>query len=288
MQSVNVAKDALRSKSPTVTDFPIAEFKEASVIVTVTEQSRKKSETIESPINLELRKDLLLECTTSNEFSGEESKLYKSESAVSEELERAYLDSRQPPSYVTLTPCHLPTVIQHQDEYTDVGVSSNLTLMPNMLNFNPPWVSCHEDSSLLTLAPPQSYAPSPCYYPTVLADGTTLEYSQQTLTMTEDSYKQSTALSNALYQFDANNRRIWVPENCATRSSFAMTESSANNSRSPTNALQITSLHDGDVFMAAEFENEELLQQHVVNIERFPNRSWRGPSTSRAQYEKGS
>jgi len=50
-----------------------------------------------------------------------------------------------------------------------------------------------------------------------------------------------------------------------------------------------TAITDGSIFLAADLENDEVLQQHAVNIERFPNRCWRGSgsNSSRTQYEKG-
>lgn len=277
--------------SPTGVDSSI-ETNEASVIVSRSDITHKNDEVTDLRANLELRKDLLIEPSLNYVNMDDENGLFKSENLVpEEELEHHYLDShRHSPSYATLTRCHVPTVI-HQEDETPIDVSgesaTNLTLIPNMLNFNPScWVPSHEESTLLGL-PSSHQLGSSCHFPsTISTDNGQLEYSQPSfMMMMEDPFKSVPMISNALYHLDTNNRRIWVPESCSNRGG-AVTDRNNSSSRSQS-AIRLTSVQEGDVFMAAEFENEDLLLQHAVNIERFPNRCWRGSNPSRAQYEKG-
>lgn len=79
------------------------------------------------------------------------------------------------------------------------------------------------------------------------------------------------------------NTSYRVPESCSSR--FGTEK---NCIVRPTSSEESKiSITDGSIFLAADLENEEVLQQHAVNIERFPNRCWRGANSSRTQYEKG-
>lgn len=239
-------------------------------------------ELLDSRPNIELRKDLLLESSEGYAEMEEGSGLFKNGSLIpEEELEHDYnCDRRLPPSYATLTPCHVPNII-HQDcglQEPNGDNVNNLTLIPNMLNYNPScWVPSHEENALC-MPPSRQFSP-PGHIPMNSVEMPHMEYSQQPYMMMEDPFKPTSmpVIPNHLYHLDTNNRRIWVPESCSMRN---------NMDRSP-NDIGLSSVREADVFLAADFENEELLQQHAVNIERYPNRCWRGSNPSRAQYEKG-
>lgn len=280
VEEINSARsESLRIKE----DSMNGSNKETSVIVSRADATSKE-EVVDARQNVELRKDLLLEAPESYIEMDDESGLFKNDSLIpEEELEHEYLH-RPPPSYVTLTPCHVPTAIHQDGETPDLSGDdvNNLTLIPNMLNYNPScWVPSHDESALCL---PQSHQlGSPCNMPINSAELPQMEYCHPPfVVMDENPFKPSFPMvSNPLYHLDTNNRRIWVPESCSTRGSTSAER------RSP-NCIGFNSIHEADVFMAGDFENEELLQQHSVNIERFPNRCWRGANPSRAQYEKGS
>lgn len=271
------------------------EIKESSIIFSRSDTSHKADDDVtDLRINLELRKDLLSETSAHYHVDmDEENGLYKSEFREEEIIEQRYLDIHhcRSPSYVTLTPCHMPTVIHHEDE-TPIDMpaenTSLTTLIPNMLNFNQScWVSSHEEGTLLSLPSSHQLMGSTCHFPSTIS-AENLEYSQPPFMMIEDPFKSSVPMiSNALYHLDTNNRRIWVPESCANRGTAVADRPDRNNPSRPHSGIRLASVQEGDVFMAAEFENEDLLLQHAVNIERFPNRCWRGSNPSRAQYEKG-
>jgi hypothetical protein len=242
---------------------------------------------------LELRKDLLLEPPSNFVEVNEDNELFKNGSLIDqEELENSYLDDQHqsPTRYVTLASCNLPTITQYDGEVPDTsGESANsLTLIPNMLNFNPScWMSNAHEEAQAHFGLPSSHQQfgSPCHFPMMSTENTHLEYSHPSFMLMEDPFKSlSIPGSNPLYHLDTNNRRIWIPEGCSARGTVIADRTSMPGST----GLRLGQVQEGDVFMAADFENEELLQ-HAVSIERYPNpsRCWRGSNSSRAQYEKG-
>lgn len=276
--------NSARSESLCIKEDVMVETNQETSVIVSRGDATSKEEIMEAKQNIELRKDLLLQASENYVEMDEESGLFKNDSLIPEEvLEHEYL-RRQPPSYVTLTPCHIPTAIHQDGETPDLSGDdvNNLTLIPNMLNYNPScWVPSHDESALCL---PQSHQlGSPCNMAINSADLSQMEYCHPPFMMSDvNPFKPSIPMvPNPLYHLDTNNRRIWVPESCSTRGS------TSTERRSP-NCIGLHSVHDADVFMAADFENEEMLQQHSVNIERFPNRCWRGSNPSRAQYEKGS
>ncbi|XP_046649832.1 uncharacterized protein LOC124341002 isoform X2 [Daphnia pulicaria] len=269
----------------------INEIKETSVIVFKPDAIYKEDEG-ESRGNLELRKDLLLEPPSNFVEVNEDNELFKNGSLIDqEELENSYLDDQHqsPTRYVTLASCNLPTITQYDGEVPDTsGESANsLTLIPNMLNFNPScWMSNAHEEAQAHFGLPSSHQQfgSPCHFPMMSTENTHLEYSHPSFMLMEDPFKSlSIPGSNPLYHLDTNNRRIWIPESCSARGTVIADRTSMPGST----GLRLSQVQEGDVFMAADFENEELLQ-HAVSIERYPNpsRCWRGSNSSRAQYEK--
>lgn len=263
-----------------------AETKETSVIVSRLDNT--KGEMADTKL-IELRKDLLEGAEGYINMDEENALFIKNGSLIHQGLSEERLDHRQQPSYVTLTPCQVPSVIQQTDDSTDLrnDFVSNHTLIPNALN-SACWLPSHDESVILTL-PSSHHLESPedltNNLQMISTDASLMDYSHPSF-MIEDSFKTNIALhSNQLYHLDGNNRRIWIPESCSIRNANLPTEHI--NRASPV-GVRLTSVHEGDIFMAGELENEELFQQHTVNIERFPNRCWRGSNPSnRAQYEKG-
>ena len=278
------------TQSPCLKEDSFTEPKETSVLAPKPDAIYKENEGGLRG-NLELRKDLLLGPSANFLEINEENELFKTETLMEkEELENSYFDEqRQSPSrYVTLDSCNLPTVTQHDGEGPDVSGESacSLTLIPNMLNFNPScWMPNEEAQAHFGLTSSHQQLGSPCHFPIISTENTHLEYSHPSFMMMEDPFKSlSIPGSNPLYHLDTNNRRIWVPESCSTRGSVI----ADCNSRPGLTGVRLGQVQEGDVFMAADFENEELLQ-HAVSIERYPNpsRCWRGSNSTRAQYEKG-
>lgn len=270
------------SSEESVTQACPAETKETSVIVSRVDNP--KTETSMFKRTLELRKDL--HQPDSYQAIDEENGLYKNDSFVADEQQG--IENHQP-SYVTLTPCQVPSVI-HPDEDSP-GLSNdvphNSTQTPNTLNMNPNcWMPGHDENVILSL-PPYHHLGSPEILVNNLqlmsAEASMLEYSHSSFMMMEDPFKTNMTINpNTFYHLDTNNGRLWVPESCSIRSNTSSIECN-----SPPTGVRLTSVHESDIYMAAEFENEELLQQHAVSIQRFPNRCWRGSNSSRAQYEKG-
>lgn len=291
----DIDNDLSTSQSPSAQKTPSVETKEGSVTVYESNFRCKQDNELELPGNLELRKDLLLESSTTYLEIDEENELLKTENSIDrDELENSYVDnphdSQSPSGYVTLASCHLPSVVQDIDEPLDASVETTNGLMPipSMLNFNPScWMqnSYEEAQAHLALQSSHQQLGSPCHYPIMSTKNSHLEYSHPSFMMMEDPFKSLPvpAGSNALYHLDTNNRRIWVPESSSAAGSYIMDRSG----RSGHGGHRLEQLQDGGIFMAADIENEDLLQ-HAVSLERYPNpnRCWRGSNPSRAQYEK--
>ena len=148
------------TQSPSHKEDSYIETKEASVIVSKPDVMYKEDEG-ESRGNLELRKDLLLESSANFVEINEENELFQNGSLIDkEELENSYIDdqNQSPTRYVTLASCNLPTITQYDGEMPDTsGESANsLTLIPNILNFNPScWMSnTHEEAQAYFGLPP--------------------------------------------------------------------------------------------------------------------------------------
>ncbi|KAI9560585.1 hypothetical protein GHT06_011533 [Daphnia sinensis] len=291
----NIDNDISTSQSPSAPKIPSVENRESSVIVSESNFRREQDNEMELPRNLELRKDLLMEPSTNYLEIDEENELLKTETSVDrDELENPYIDnshdSQSPSGYVTLGSCHLPSVVQDIDEQADASIETTNGLMPipSMLNFNPScWMqnSYEEAQSHLALQASHQQLGSPCHYPMMSTKNSHLEYPHPSFMMMEDPFKSLPvpAGSNGLYHLDTNNRRIWVPESSSAGGNFIMDRSG----RSGNGGHRLGQLQEGGIFMAADIENEDLLQ-HAVSLERYPNpnRCWRGSNPTRAQYEK--
>lgn len=232
---------------------------------------------------VELRKDLLLDNANYLEaVAAEDDGLFKSEPLVVEVDTTADVDQQRCQSYVTLT--SLPTVIQHDNgdvlEGTET-VNNEVSNFTNLLNFGSSWASVHEEG-MSSFAGSLHHHLAPCHFQRNSMEMSMQEFPHSSYVMPDDPFKSSVPLGpNPLYHLDANNRRIWVPES-----------SRGGTDRISTAKAKAVSMPESGIFMAADLENDEiLLQQHVVNIERFPNRCWPGgaerSTSSRSQYEKG-
>lgn len=237
-------------------------------------------------LNLGLRKDLLTEPTYLDIIVNEnDDDLFKNK-PIFVEVEATDGDMLEQqedrgPSYVNLTT--LPTMI-HDKKAIEImaNMSSNNNGMPSIATlFNSSWASsssAHEDGNIH-----HNHFISPCHFQRSSMEMMSMQdFSNSSYIPTDDAFKSAMPLGpNPLYHLDTNNRRIWVPESSRER------DSASGSSRATA-----VSLPDTGIYMVADLESEDILNQHVVNIERFPNRCWRGPgsersSSSRTQYEKG-
>ena len=244
---------------------------EASVIVsTLSTKAAEASESADK--NLEMRKDLLIQADEANatfqtiEVEG----LFKNEPHAVDVCPVKEEDGVQQPSYVTLTP--VSSGAETLDMADNASLVSNLS---HLLNFNPTsWISGHEDTSLMATGFPQPVDLAPAHFQRnmVEVNGVTTELSTYLM---DDEYKSPSMQigPNPFYHMDTNNRRIWVPENCAAH---------RERNRSPGKSVLA-----GESIFVTEFESDVALHQQAVSIERFPNRSWRGPNSGKTQYEKG-
>ena len=269
------------------------------------EEEADEMSSLDLRANLELRKDLLIE-PNFVAVNVEEDELYKTDPLVVEVQEAGGdLESQRHqrcPSYVTLTTVPSAGFDQGTEEqsssmavdHSNSGVS-NIT---NLLNFSSSWVSAHEENGAfiagISQHPHHPSTTSMSYYqrnnPLEISVQEFPHHSHYALADDASPFNKSSMPlgPNPLYHLDTSNRRIWVPES----SRGGTGERSGLASRSVT-----ITVPDAEVFMAAELENDTLMQQHVVNIQRFPNRCWRSgersnnglnPSVSnRTQYEKG-
>lgn len=291
----NIENDQSDTQSPCSEKAPFVESNEGSVFVSESHIRPKLDDELELRRNLEFRKDILVESPTTYLDVDEENELLKAEISVDrDELENSYVNNQQdcqsPSRYVTLASCHLPSIVQDTNEPLDAsGESANgLIPIPSMLNFNPScWMqnNYEEAQGHLALQSSDQQLSSPCHFSIISTRNNHTEYPHPSFMMMEDLYKSSVpAGSNALYHLDTNNRRIWVPESSSACGSIFADRTGT----SGPSGLCLRQLQEGSIFMAADVENEDMLQ-HAVNGERYPNpnRYWKGSNPSRAQYEKG-
>lgn len=217
---------------------------------------------------IELRKDLLSGSTTYAMVNAE-NEILKNEDAADDgaavqQAESVAYHQLSGACYATLTNMQ-PNMADHEG-FNSSEVSN---VMTNIMNYcsAPCWMPPHDDASHYSSA----HLQNAYHYPT------NVDYVQSGCTMVEDAYKSQVNVEhNAFYHLDTSNRRFWMPE----PSSSTMDDPTSSAARR-SNAVS------AEVFMASEFENEDLFRQHAVSIERYPNRCWRGGNSTRNQHEKG-
>lgn len=256
-----------------------------NLVISTTEGEASSSST---RLNLGLRKDLLtVEPTYLDIIVNEEDNDFFKNKPIFVEVEATdgdMLEQQQDrgPSYVNLTT--LPTMIHDKkaiEIMANMSSNNNNNGMPSIATlFNSSWASssAYEESN-------HNHFISPCHFQRNSMEMMSMQdFSNSSYIPTDDAFKSAMPLGpNPLYHLDTNNRRIWVPESSRG--------SSERDSSSGSRATAVA-LPDTGIYMVADLENDDMLNQHVVNIERFPNRCWRGPgsersSSSRTQYEKG-